>query len=88
MSSSRRTAIRERIIKSSLALEAAADTPADAPLDTSVAGVPSPCVQVCSLNEFDVCYGCRRSLDEIVGWARMSNEQKRAVLVALSSRIV
>ncbi|MGB5740245.1 MAG: DUF1289 domain-containing protein [Woeseia sp.] len=47
---------------------------------------PSPCNRVCTLNEQNVCLGCRRTLDEIVTWAGMSAEQQRAILRQLPGR--
>ena len=50
--------------------------------------VMSPCIQVCVLNDDQLCIGCRRRIDEIVGWPRMNRAQKLAVLSELSSREV
>ena len=41
--------------------------------------VPSPCRQVCRLDEQEVCTGCGRTLDEIARWTQMSDQQKFAV---------
>lgn len=43
--------------------------------------VRSPCVSICALDEQDICTGCQRSADEITRWARMSNDERREVLV-------
>jgi len=44
------------------------------------AGVPSsPCVRNCCLDEQDVCLGCFRHLDEIIGWQGCSNAEKKAI---------
>ena len=50
------------------------------------APVKSPCISVCALNEQDLCIGCWRSIDEIAGWARMSEVQKREVMVRVRAR--
>lgn len=43
-------------------------------------GPDSPCVNVCVLDAARTCVGCRRTLDEIANWARMSAaEQWRVV---------
>ncbi|MEE2761914.1 MAG: DUF1289 domain-containing protein [Pseudomonadota bacterium] len=42
--------------------------------------VRSPCVQVCALDEQDVCIGCQRTSDEILRWTRMTSEERREVL--------
>jgi len=48
------------------------------------AGVQSPCVGVCWLdNEGAVCVGCGRTLEEIRGWRTMSDEEKHAVWMRL-----
>ena len=46
----------------------------------------SPCTLVCTLDERNVCLGCRRTLDEIVAWAGMSAAEQRAVLRKLPDR--
>jgi predicted Fe-S protein YdhL (DUF1289 family) len=51
------------------------------------AGVPSPCVGICIVDDARVCIGCRRSLDEIAAWSTATNEQKRRVLDAAASRV-
>lgn len=42
--------------------------------------VRSPCVNVCALDDNDICIGCQRSGDEILRWTSMTNEQRRDVL--------
>ena len=65
-------------------------TAADTPLwsEAQIAANPtlSPCVQICTLNDQQLCIGCRRSLDEIVGWAGMSAAEKARVMAELPSR--
>ena len=46
--------------------------------------VPSPCVDICALDEKDICIGCGRSAEEILDWGVMTNEQKRQVLKNIS----
>lgn len=42
---------------------------------------PSPCIQVCRIDpDSGICRGCLRTLDEIAGWPRSTNAEKRAVL--------
>lgn len=41
--------------------------------------IESPCIGVCRL-ENDVCAGCGRTTDEVVGWYDMSDKEKQAVL--------
>lgn len=42
--------------------------------------VASPCVSICCLDDADICLGCQRTVEEITGWSRMDNDQRRAVL--------
>ena len=42
--------------------------------------VASPCVNVCALDEQDVCIGCQRTVQEITRWSRMDNAERRQVL--------
>jgi uncharacterized protein len=52
-----------------------------------VAAVPSPCNSVCTMDPVTGwCQGCRRSIDEIVGWSVMSDADKLAVWDQLASR--
>jgi predicted Fe-S protein YdhL (DUF1289 family) len=49
--------------------------------------VPSPCVSVCKMDtRRGLCTGCARSLDEIAGWARYSDAEKRAVWQRIAER--
>ncbi|WP_259105849.1 DUF1289 domain-containing protein [Pseudomonas sp. JUb42] len=48
--------------------------------------VRSPCVSICALDNDDICIGCQRSVAEITGWGRMSNDERRAVLVLCHER--
>ena len=49
--------------------------------------VPSPCINVCRMDDArGVCTGCLRTLDEIAGWSRASDEAKRAILAAIAQR--
>jgi hypothetical protein len=35
----------------------------------------------------DLCEGCRRTLDEIAAWSRMSDDEKRRVWTLIAQRI-
>ena len=48
--------------------------------------INSPCVRNCCLNEQDVCLGCFRLLDEITGWAAMTDQQRQQVLANCEQR--
>ena len=47
------------------------------------AGPPSPCMNICVLDVDRVCTGCRRTLDEIARWGRMSAAEQWAVIARL-----
>lgn len=54
----------------------------------STQGAPaSPCIRHCCLDLQDVCVGCGRSIDEITGWQRSSDDEKRAILARCQQRL-
>ncbi|WP_454242168.1 DUF1289 domain-containing protein [Pseudomonas sp. HLS-6 TE3448] len=48
--------------------------------------VASPCVNVCALDEQDICTGCQRTASEITRWGRMDNSERREVLLLCHER--
>ena len=46
----------------------------------------SPCVNICTLDEQDVCTGCLRTLDEIGAWGMLSAEEQWRIVEALPRR--
>ncbi|QQE90953.1 DUF1289 domain-containing protein [Azotobacter chroococcum] len=48
--------------------------------------VPSPCVQLCALDEHDVCLACQRTVDEIRRWRRLDNFERRQILALCAER--
>lgn len=51
------------------------------------AGVPSPCVSVCRMDEATGwCLGCARTIDEIAAWGLLDDDDKRAVWAQLPQR--
>ena len=45
----------------------------------------SPCTKNCSLNtSTKICEGCGRSINEIVEWTKMTDEEKQQVMDRLS----
>lgn len=46
----------------------------------------SPCIRHCVLDEHKVCTGCKRNIDEIIAWARMSAEEQWNVVNDLPRR--
>jgi len=46
--------------------------------------VQSPCIKICVVHPTErICTGCLRSIDEISGWSKMSDEARRALLAEL-----
>ena len=48
--------------------------------------VASPCVNICALDDDDVCTGCQRTVAEITQWSRMTNLERRNVLTLCHQR--
>ncbi|QDF95516.1 hypothetical protein CJ010_02590 [Azoarcus sp. DD4] len=49
--------------------------------------LPSPCINICRMDaDTGWCEGCQRSLDEIAGWSRASEDDKRRILAAVTER--
>ena len=46
----------------------------------------TPCVRNCCLDEFDVCLGCCRTLDEILAWRKMSVDEKTVIMLSCRNR--
>ena len=41
--------------------------------------IESPCISICRYED-EVCVGCSRTVDEVVGWYDMNDDEKQAVL--------
>jgi len=53
----------------------------------SEAPVASPCNKVCILDEATrICIGCFRTIDEIAGWAALTDAERAAILAELPAR--
>ena len=51
------------------------------------AEIESPCVKVCVVHpESRLCIGCKRTIDEIGRWSRMTPEERSTVMAALPAR--
>lgn len=49
--------------------------------------VPSPCVDICRMDEASgLCEGCARTIGEIAGWSQLDAAAKRAVIACLPAR--
>ena len=42
--------------------------------------VASPSVNICALDDDDICVGCQRTVEEITRWSRMDSAERRVVL--------
>jgi len=41
--------------------------------------IESPCISICRYED-EVCVGCGRTVDDVVNWYDMTDEEKQAVL--------
>ncbi|MDQ7980172.1 DUF1289 domain-containing protein [Paraburkholderia sp. SARCC-3016] len=58
-----------------------------APETESVAPVPSPCINICRMDDATGwCDGCLRTIDEIANWSLYDEAAKRAVWDQLEAR--
>lgn len=48
--------------------------------DKPTINLDSPCIRHCCLDAQDVCVGCFRTLDEILKWNGLSDEQKQVII--------
>ncbi|MGB0734270.1 MAG: DUF1289 domain-containing protein [Pontibacterium sp.] len=48
--------------------------------------VTTPCVRQCCLDANDVCLGCFRTLEEILAWQAMSEEERKAAMLVIGAR--
>ncbi|GIT92050.1 DUF1289 domain-containing protein [Jannaschia pagri] len=54
----------------------------------SRAEIESPCIRVCVVHpETRLCTGCKRTMDEITEWSRMSPEARRMIMADLPDRV-
>lgn len=51
------------------------------------APIKTPCIKVCVVDgESGLCLGCFRRLGEVAGWARLSDDQREAIMADLPAR--
>ena len=54
---------------------------------TAPAPIKTPCIKVCVVDgESGLCLGCFRRLNEVAGWARLSDEERDQILAELPGR--
>ena len=49
--------------------------------------VPSPCRDLCQLDQAGICIGCGRSIAEITEWTRAGNERRLQIRAAARARL-
>jgi predicted Fe-S protein YdhL (DUF1289 family) len=42
--------------------------------------IANPCIRICYRDSKDVCFGCRRTGEEVGKWSKMTNEEKLTVI--------
>jgi len=48
----------------------------------------SPCISICTMDDEGKCMGCRRTVEEIRGWAKLSADAQWELIEALQQRPV
>ena len=49
--------------------------------------IESPCTSVCEIDfESGFCKGCSRTSDEIIGWIRCTDADKKKILLKINNR--
>jgi hypothetical protein len=49
--------------------------------------IESPCTGICQLNlKSGLCKGCNRTVEEIIGWIRSSDTDKKKILLKIRNR--
>ncbi|WP_421737973.1 DUF1289 domain-containing protein [Caulobacter sp.] len=49
--------------------------------------IVTPCVKVCAVDgRTGYCLGCRRTLPEIAGWAKLGDQERADIMAALPDR--
>jgi predicted Fe-S protein YdhL (DUF1289 family) len=53
----------------------------------SVTEISTPCIRICILDpDTGCCEGCGRTLEEVAGWLRMSEAERRRIMAELDGR--
>ena len=48
--------------------------------------VKSPCIKVCQHDSKGVCFGCRRTREEVGNWDKYTNEEKAEIIKKTGQR--
>ena len=49
--------------------------------------IPSPCIDICTLDERNICVGCGRHIDEIAAWGSAAADTKLLIVAAARERL-
>jgi uncharacterized protein len=49
--------------------------------------IPSPCIDICTLDDRNVCVGCGRHIDEIAAWGAAAADTKLLIVAAARERL-
>lgn len=56
-------------------------------MDAPPRPIATPCIMVCAVDgESGLCLGCHRTLPEIGGWSRFTDEQRASIMAELPAR--
>ena len=56
-------------------------------MDTAPPAIATPCIKVCVVDgESGLCLGCFRQLSEVAGWARLTDDERDAIMADLPGR--
>lgn len=48
----------------------------------------SPCINICQMDDdSDLCLGCGRTIDEIIAWGSLRENQRQAIMADLPARL-
>jgi predicted Fe-S protein YdhL (DUF1289 family) len=51
-----------------------------------MAEIQSPCMKICFRDSKDVCFGCRRTGEEIGKWSKYTDEERKEILNKTTTR--
>jgi predicted Fe-S protein YdhL (DUF1289 family) len=49
--------------------------------------IKSPCIKHCKLNDFKICLGCGRTLEEISNWTKYDETLRRETIQKAGNRL-
>ena len=61
-------------------------TEANQQTSTVTSTVPSPCIDICELDDDSICLGCYRSIEEIAAWGMLDNAEKLELIELANKR--